>query len=143
MPDALPALFSDLSDEQLWKMAGEDREVLIQKVRGRLARQLASRGYLPEIVAEAANVLDPNVLTLGFARRPVGYSYPYRLSTREPTDGGLRCADYSTPFRRSCSGRNPAHSMAEMNRDSPVSWTHLRGYNDTKGRSSCSTARID
>jgi len=38
MPDALPALFSDLSDEQLWKMAGEDREVLIQKVRGRLAR---------------------------------------------------------------------------------------------------------
>ena len=44
MPDTLPALVSSISDEQLWIMASEDRQVLIQKVRMRLARQLASRG---------------------------------------------------------------------------------------------------
>ena len=79
MPDALPALVSGLSDEQLWKMAGEDREVLVKKVRERLARQLASRGYPPEILAEAAGVLDLNVLTLGFARRFTGYKRPNLL----------------------------------------------------------------
>jgi len=79
MPDALPALVSSLSDEQLWRMAGEDRQGLIQKVRARLTRQLASRGYPPEAVAEAANVLDPDALTLGFARRFTGYKRPNLL----------------------------------------------------------------
>jgi starch phosphorylase len=79
MPDALPDLVSGLSDEQLWIMANEDRVVLIQKVRERLARQLAIRGHPPEIVAEAANVLDPSALTLGFARRFTGYKRPNLL----------------------------------------------------------------
>ncbi len=79
MPDALPDLVSGLSDEQLWRMANEDRVVLIQKVRERLARQLAIRGHPPEIVAEAANVLDPSALILGFARRFTGYKRPNLL----------------------------------------------------------------
>ena len=53
-------------------MAGEERRTLIQQVRARLARQLGSRGYPPEIVAQSANVLDPNALTVGFARRFTG-----------------------------------------------------------------------
>jgi glycogen phosphorylase len=79
MPDTLADLVSRLSDEQLWGMAGEDRQALLQKVRARLARQLASRGYPPEAVAEAANVLDPDALTLGFARRFTGYKRPNLL----------------------------------------------------------------
>jgi glycogen phosphorylase len=59
MPDTLPALVSSISDEELWRMANEDRQVLIQKVQMRLARQLASRGHPPEAVDEATNVLDP------------------------------------------------------------------------------------
>ena len=42
VPDALPDLIASLSDEQLWAMAGEERQTLIQQVRGRLARQLGS-----------------------------------------------------------------------------------------------------
>jgi hypothetical protein len=38
-----------------------------------LARQLGQRGTAPEIVAQAAQVLGPNVLTLGFARRFAAY----------------------------------------------------------------------
>jgi glycogen phosphorylase len=77
MPDALPGLVSSLSDEELWRMASEDRQALIAKVR--LTRQLASRGHSPEVVTEAANVLDPSVLTLGFARRFTGYKRPNLL----------------------------------------------------------------
>ena len=64
-------------------MANEDRQVLIEKVRMRLARQLASRGHPPEAVDEAANVLDPNALMLGFARRFTGYKRP-NLLLRDP-----------------------------------------------------------
>ena len=83
MPDTLSALVSSTSDEQLWTMANEDRQVLIEKVRMRLARQLASRGHPPEAVNEAANVLDPNALMLGFARRFTGYKRP-NLLLRDP-----------------------------------------------------------
>ena len=53
VPDALPDLIASLSDEELWVMAGEERQTLIQQVRARLARQLGSRGYPPEIVARS------------------------------------------------------------------------------------------
>ena len=79
MPDALPALVSGLSDEQLWTMAREDRRALIERVRIRLARQLGSRGHPPEIVAGAADVLEPSALTLGLARRFTGYKRPNLL----------------------------------------------------------------
>ncbi len=83
MPDTLAAFVSSISDEQLWIMANEDRHVLIQKVRMRLARQLASRGHPPDAVDEAAKVLDPNGLMLGFARRFTGYKRP-NLLLRDP-----------------------------------------------------------
>ena len=79
LPEGLPTLVSGLADEELWAMAGAERQELIQTVRIRLARQLASRGNPPEIVAQAANALDPNALTLGFARRFTGYKRPNLL----------------------------------------------------------------
>jgi hypothetical protein len=62
VPDALSDLIASLSDEELWIMAGEERHTLIQQVRARLARQLGSRGYPPEMVARSTNVPDPNAL---------------------------------------------------------------------------------
>jgi len=110
MPDALAALVSSLSDEQLWSMAGEDRRVLIQKVRGRLARQLASRGYPPELVAEAANVLDPSALTLGFARRVTGYKRP-NLLLQDPARLARLLNDPARPIQPVLAGKaHPADS---------------------------------
>ena len=110
MPDALPALVSSLSDEELWRMAGEDRQVLIQKVRGRLTRQLASRGHPPEIVAKAANVLDPNALTLGFARRFTGYKRP-NLLLQDPQRLARLLNDPARPVQLVLAGKaHPADS---------------------------------
>ncbi len=67
------------SDEELWTSRAAGRQALIRYARERLARQLGQRGAEPEMVAEAARVLDPNVLTLGFARRFTGYKRPTLL----------------------------------------------------------------
>jgi starch phosphorylase len=52
-------------------------------VRARLARQLGFRGADALAIARAAHVFDANTLTLGFARRFVGYKRP-TLLLRDP-----------------------------------------------------------
>ena len=60
-------------------MRGHGRLALMGYARQRLRQQLAARGHPPEIVAAAEQVLDPNILTLGFARRFTGYKRPNLL----------------------------------------------------------------
>ena len=122
VPDALPALVSSLSDEQLWRMAGEERQTLIQKVRARLTRQLASRGYPPEIVAEAANVLDPNALTLGFARRFTGYKRP-NLLLEDPARLARLLNDPARPVQLVLAGK--AHPADSEGRNMIRDWIEI------------------
>jgi len=68
-----------LSDEALWNFCGQERADLVNYARKRLALHLGQRGEGPKVVAEAQNVLDPNVLTLGFARRFARYKRPNLL----------------------------------------------------------------
>jgi starch phosphorylase len=63
----------NLTDEQIWQMRSTDRKVLIERLRKRYARQLASEGGDPSI---ANNIFDGNALTLGFARRFATYKRP-------------------------------------------------------------------
>ncbi len=57
-------------------MRNEGRRNLVEYARQRLERQLAQRGAEDEAVEEAANVLDPDALTLGIARRFAQYKRP-------------------------------------------------------------------
>lgn len=66
-------------DTQLWKMRMSSRKCLVEYVRKRLARQVAGHGAFTEEVRQAENVLDPDVLTLGFARRFATYKRPNLL----------------------------------------------------------------
>ena len=68
-----------IDDEALWGLAAEERQALVHYARGRLAWQLGQRGAAPEKVREAWKVLDPNILTLGFARRFADYKRPNLL----------------------------------------------------------------
>ena len=65
-----------LSDEKLWKLRTTARKVLVEWARSRLTRQLAESGSALEAVEEAKHLFDPNVLTLGFARRFATYKRP-------------------------------------------------------------------
>lgn len=68
-----------VTDEDLWAMRGEGRQRLVRYARYHLARQLREGGFELEAVRKADTVLDPNVLTLGFARRFTEYKRPNLL----------------------------------------------------------------
>lgn len=72
---------SACTDEALWTLAAKQRHDLVRHARARLAWQLGQRGASPQEVSEAAQVLDPNVLTLGMARRFAAYKRPNLLLT--------------------------------------------------------------
>ncbi|MFO1058377.1 MAG: alpha-glucan family phosphorylase [Dongiaceae bacterium] len=77
------ALLRGIPDEALWALRGAGRQALVGWVRARLARQLGERGMPAAEVAAAAEVLDPNLLTLGLARRFTAYKRP-NLLLRDP-----------------------------------------------------------
>jgi len=59
--------------EELWRTHERRRERLVGYARHRLAEQLRRRGGSRAEVAQAAEVLDPEALTIGFARRFATY----------------------------------------------------------------------
>ena len=67
------------SDSDLWKLRADSRKCLVQYVRKRYARQLAGLGASDVDLARAAQVLDADTLTLGFARRFATYKRPNLL----------------------------------------------------------------
>ena len=68
-----------VSDARLWQFRFAASQSFVAYVRDRLSRQLAASGASPEAVAEAGHFFDPNVLTLGFARRFAAYKRPNML----------------------------------------------------------------
>jgi starch phosphorylase len=56
-----------------------ERHDLVEDARARLQQQLMQRTRRAEAIALARQVLDPNVLTLGFARRFTEYKRPTML----------------------------------------------------------------
>lgn len=66
----------DIPDEELWATRQQLREVLFQFVRDRARERFAEEhGGAPRAVAGGA-MLDPQALTIGFARRFTGYKRP-------------------------------------------------------------------
>ncbi|MHB1592394.1 MAG: alpha-glucan family phosphorylase, partial [Sulfuricella sp.] len=77
--DTLEQDMRHVSDTRLWQFRIAARKSFVEYARERLSRQLASSGAAPETVAEAGHLFDPDVLTLGFARRFAAYKRPNML----------------------------------------------------------------
>ncbi|MBM3189568.1 MAG: glycosyltransferase family 1 protein, partial [Chloroflexi bacterium] len=76
-----------IPDDELWRTLERRRERLVTVARNRLEQQLLRRGATAQEIAEAREALNPDVLTIGFARRFTTYkralllfSDPERLS---------------------------------------------------------------
>jgi starch phosphorylase len=80
--DLTPAIQS-LSDQDLWQARAREREDLVGFARERLVRKLARHGGLEEAGRTAREVLRPDALTLGFARRFASYKRPNLLLADE------------------------------------------------------------
>ena len=62
-----------LPDKELWEAHLRQKRDLMHFARGRLIRQFARHGEAPSVLTELETELDPNVLTIGFARRFATY----------------------------------------------------------------------
>jgi starch phosphorylase len=81
--EKLCAPILNLSDHDLWSFRATQRQALVGYVRQRLTYQARLHGAEPQVIAEAQQVFDPNLLTIGFARRFATYKRP-TLMLRDP-----------------------------------------------------------
>jgi starch phosphorylase len=70
---------SQISDSELWQFRSEARRNLVDYVRNRLVRQMQEHAANVESIDRAGKALDPNALTIGFARRFASYKRPTLL----------------------------------------------------------------
>ncbi len=68
-----------VSDTELWQFRTAASKSLVEYARERLSKELATSGASPEAVEGAKHLFDPNILTLGFARRFAAYKRPNLL----------------------------------------------------------------
>ncbi len=88
-----------LSDSEIWSFRAEARRDLVDYVRRRNGRQLQERGAGQEELKLARHILNPNILTLGFARRATAYKRtdlllrdPERLIRKFSPTSGVPCS---------------------------------------------------
>ncbi len=77
--DSVETDLRQLSDEKLWRFRTEQRQRLIKFLRRRLVRQHRERDVAGVKKRPWGDILDPDVLTLGFARRFAEYKRPNLL----------------------------------------------------------------
>ena len=71
-PDPLAKLDA-IDDEELWAAHRQQKREMVGFLEGRLARQFARHGESPDALRAVRGVLDPDALTIGFARRFATY----------------------------------------------------------------------
>jgi starch phosphorylase len=81
--EAVWGRIAEAPDAELWRTHERRRSRLVAFARRRLHRQLRHRGSPPSEVQAASEVLDPEVLTIGFARRFATYKRA-NLLLRDP-----------------------------------------------------------
>jgi glycogen phosphorylase len=62
-----------IADRDLWEAHHRQKRELAHFARGRLRAQFARHGEAPSVLAEVETALDPDILTIGFARRFATY----------------------------------------------------------------------
>jgi starch phosphorylase len=122
MPEDLKNRIAKVSDEELWAMRGDGRQRLIAIARNRLGTQLRERGFEPDIVGQADSVLDPNTLTIGFARRFTEYKRPNLLLT-DPARLDALLGNDKRPIQIIVAGK--AHPADIQGKDMISAWIEL------------------
>jgi starch phosphorylase len=106
-------------DARLWAMRCDGRRELVEYARQRLSTQLAGSGPSVESVEQAKRLFDPDVLTLGFARRFATYKRP-NLLLHDPARLLHLLSDPARPVRLILAGK--AHPADEAGRALIQQW---------------------
>ena len=129
--ERLPQAVARLSDAQLWDFRGMQRRDLVDYARRRLHRQFSQRGAGAVIASVAHEILDPNVLTLGFARRFTEYKRPTMLLA-EPERLVRLLSDPARPVQLIIAGK--AHPRDELGRSYVRAWSDFVRREDVRNR---------
>ena len=111
-----------VSDASLWQFRIAASKSLVEYARERLSRQLAVAGASPEAVDSAKHLFDPNVLTLGFARRFATYKRP-NLLLHNPERLLRLLANPKRPVQLIIAGK--AHPADQAGQALIQEWTHF------------------
>lgn len=95
---------SQISDSDLWNFRSQARSGLVDYVRGRLVRQMEEHAADAESIRKASQALDPNALTIGFARRFASYKRP-TLLLRDKERLSRMLQDNSRPMQLIVAGK--------------------------------------
>ncbi|WP_312395156.1 alpha-glucan family phosphorylase [Kocuria sp.] len=101
------------SDQDLWRVRRDLRERLVHDVRRRLRSSWKKRGAADAELAWTDSVLDPDVLTIGFARRVPTYKR-LTLMLRDPERLKRLLLDPENPIQLIVAGKShPADEMGK------------------------------
>lgn len=99
---------AEIGDAELWAVKRGMREVLVAEVRSRLRESWRNRGASDVELAWINSVLDPDVLTIGFARRVPSYKR-LTLMLRDPVRLTALLTDEARPVQVVVAGK--AHPL--------------------------------
>ncbi len=111
-----------VSNASLWQFRTSASKSLVEYARQRLSRQLAASGASPEAVDDAKHLLDPNALTLGFARRFATYKRP-NLLLHDPERLLRLLSNSQRPVQLIIAGK--AHPADEAGKALIQEWIHF------------------
>jgi starch phosphorylase len=120
-----------LSDEDLWQVRRSERGDLVRYTRERWRRQLARHRGVGGAAPAADEVLHPDVLTLGYARRFAGYKRP-NLLLSDPGRLVRLLTDSQRPVQLIVAGK--AHPRDEEGKELIRQWAHFAARPDVRGR---------
>jgi starch phosphorylase len=79
MNETLGKAIRRVSDERLWELRTNANKSLIEFAREYFSKQLHGSGHSPDSIERAKHLFDPDILTIGFARRFATYKRPNLL----------------------------------------------------------------
>jgi starch phosphorylase len=104
----------EIPDAELWQAHERLRERLVVRLRERLKKQLERRGAPPSEIAAADGVLNPEALTIGFARRFATYKRA-TLFLEDPQRMSVLLSNNSRPVQMVFAGK--AHPRDEVGKE--------------------------
>ncbi|MGH8220281.1 MAG: alpha-glucan family phosphorylase [Steroidobacteraceae bacterium] len=128
-PESLQRDLSALGDEALWSFRNASRAALVEHSRERLAQQLTASGADAGAVDAARHILDPQVLTVGFARRFAAYKRP-NLLLHDPQRLLRLLANPGRPMQLIIAGK--AHPADEPGQALIAEWTHFMRHTEAR-----------
>ncbi len=129
--DQVGETMEEASDQELWAMRRTSRHALVEYARQRYARQLAESGAAREEIAQADQLLDPEALTLGFARRFATYKRP-TLLLHDPERLIRLLTDPHRPVQILIAGK--AHPADGAGQDMIRQWVAFTRRPEVRGR---------